>query len=149
MTPERIPEGSRVDRRRFLKVALGGAAGVVVVGVAGFELVSHGVLPGQQKLDELDGACSVGSPPLTFSTPGPSTSGSPFSKARNRTVGYTIAYPPGHGQGHSLPMIVLLHGFGGNHTDAVAGMTPEQAVALHVGGHPLPPMAMVTVGCAV
>lgn len=39
----------------------------------------------------------------------------------------------------------MLHGFGGNHTDAVAGMSPAQAIALHVDGHPLPPMAMVTV----
>ncbi|MGD0312610.1 MAG: alpha/beta hydrolase-fold protein [Acidimicrobiales bacterium] len=145
MPPESTPEGSKIDRRKFLKVALGGAAGVVVAGAAGFELVSHGVLPGKQRLDELDGACSVPSPPLAFSTPGPSVSGSFFSKARSRTVGYTIAHPPGHGQGSSLPLIVMLHGFGGNHTDAVAGMTPAQAVALHVDGHPLVPMAMVTV----
>jgi fermentation-respiration switch protein FrsA (DUF1100 family) len=145
MATERNPEGSKVDRRRFLKAALGGTAVVVVAGAAGFELVSHGVLPGQQKLDELDGACSVGSPEVTFSMPGPSMSGSFHSKARNRTVGYAIAYPPGHGQGDSLPLIVMLHGFGGNHTNAVAGMTPAQAIALHVDGHPLTPMAMATV----
>jgi fermentation-respiration switch protein FrsA (DUF1100 family) len=145
MAPDRTPEGSKVDRRRFLKAAFGGAAVVVVAGATGFELVSHGVLPGKQKLDELDGACSVSSPPLTFSTAGPSMSGSFDSKARNRTVGHTIAYPPGHGQGSSLPLIIMLHGFGGNHTNAVAGMTPAQAIALHVDGHPLPPMAMATV----
>jgi predicted esterase len=39
----------------------------------------------------------------------------------------------------------MLHGFGGNHTDALAGMSPAQAVALRVGGARLPPMAMVTV----
>jgi hypothetical protein len=144
MEPERTPERSEVNRRRFLKAAMGGAA-VVVAGTAGFELVSHGFLPGRQKLDELDGACSVGSPPLTFSTPGPSMSGSFDSKARNRTVGYTIAYPPGHGPGSSLALIVMLHGFGGNHTNAVAGMTPAQAIALHLEGHLLPPMAMTTV----
>ena len=145
MATEHAPEGSRFDRRRFLRAALGGTAFVVVAGAAGFELVSHGVLPGQQKLDELDGACSVASPALTFSAPGPAMSGSFDSKARNRTVGYTIAYPPGHDQGTSLPLIVMLHGFGGNHTNAVAGMTPAQAIALHVDGHTLPPMAMATV----
>ncbi len=72
-------------------------------------------------------------------------SGSFNSNARNRQVGFTIAYPPGHGPGSSLPLIVMLHGFGGNHTDAIVGMTPAQAVALHVDGHQLPPMAMVTV----
>jgi pimeloyl-ACP methyl ester carboxylesterase len=39
----------------------------------------------------------------------------------------------------------MLHGYGGNHTDALSGMMPSEAVALVVDGHPLPPMAMVTV----
>jgi pimeloyl-ACP methyl ester carboxylesterase len=39
----------------------------------------------------------------------------------------------------------MLHGFGANHTDALVGMTPAQAMALRVGGEPLAPMAMVTV----
>jgi pimeloyl-ACP methyl ester carboxylesterase len=124
---------------------LGGVAAVIAAGATGLELVSHGVLPGQQRLDRIEGGCSVPRPPLRFSTPGPSISGTFYSRARNRTVGYTIAYPPGHGEGSSLPLIVMLHGFGGNHSHAVAGMSPAQAMALHVGGSPLPPMAMVTV----
>ena len=59
--------------------------------------MEHGVLPGKQTLDELDGACSASSPALTFVTAGPSKSGRFFSAARNRTVGYTIAYPRGMG----------------------------------------------------
>ncbi len=118
---------------------------VVVAGSTGFELVSHGVLPGKQRLDELDGACSVSHPPFTFAPLGPSLSGSFFSKARNRSVGYTLAYPPGHAPGAALPLIVMLHGFGGNHRTALADMSPAQAVALRVDGHPLTPMAMVTV----
>jgi len=139
------PGPRRWSRRRLLSVGLGGAAVVVVAGVTGFELVSHGVLPGQQRLDELDGACSVDVPELSYSTQGPSTSGTFFSSARNRTVGYTIAWPPGHGRGTLLPLVVMLHGFGGNHTDALAGMSPAQAVALHVDGRRLPAMALVTV----
>ncbi len=145
VTSEDPPEAPKVDRRRFVKAALGGAAVVVAAGAVGIELVSHGVLPGKEKLDELDGACSVASPPLRFSTPGPALSGSFDSEARHRSVGYTIAYPPGHRPGSALPLIVMLHGFGGNHTDAVAGMTPVQALALRVDGQSLPPMAMVTV----
>jgi predicted peptidase len=118
---------------------------VAAAGASGFELVSHGVLPGKQKLDDLDGACSVSVPPLKYSPPGDSRSGTFFSEARSTQVGYTIAYPPGQGPGSSLALIVMLHGFGGNHTDAVAGMTPAQALALKVDGGPLPPMAMVTV----
>jgi len=143
--PSTSTDDPGLSRRRFLKFGLGGAAVVVAAGATGIELVSHGVLPGKQKLDELDGACSVNSPPLSYSTPGPSVSGTFYSEARGTTVGYTIAYPPGQGPGSSLPLIVMLHGFGGNHTDAVVGMTPAQALAVHVAGHPLPPMAMVTV----
>ena len=44
-----------------------------------------------------------------------------------------------------LPLVVMLHGFGADHTSAVAGMSPARALALEVGGRALPPMAMVTV----
>jgi len=39
----------------------------------------------------------------------------------------------------------MLHGEGATHANALTSMSPEQAVALEVGGRPLPPMAMVTV----
>ena len=43
----------------------------------------------------------------------------------------------------------MLHGFDGNHENALFGLTPAQALALRVAGTPLPPMALVTVdgGC--
>jgi S-formylglutathione hydrolase FrmB len=118
---------------------------VIVGGVAGLELVNHGVLPGKQILDQLDGACSVPAPTLSFATVAPSESGRFFSSARRRSVGYTIAYPPGHGPGDRLPLVVMLHGFGDDHTSALKGMTPAQAVALRWDGAALTPMALVTV----
>ena len=118
---------------------------VVVAGATGFELVNHGVLPGKQLLDQIDGACSVPPPALSFAPTGPSESGNFYSSARRRTVGYTIAYPPSHGPGDQLALIVTLHGFGNNHATALFGMSPAQAVALRDGGSPLRPMAMVTV----
>lgn len=133
------------SRRKFLTWGLSGAAMVAAAGAVGVELVSHGVLPGKQTLDQLDGTCDVAIPPLGFSPVGPTQSGTFHSSARGRTVGYAIAYPPGHRPGGPLPLVVMLHGFGGNHSDAVAGMSPAQALALHVDGRPLPPMAMVTV----
>ena len=60
-------------------------------------------------------------------------------------MGYTIAWPPGTAPGTPLPLTVMLHGYGADHTNALTGMTPAQAVALVVDGRPLPPMAMVTV----
>jgi enterochelin esterase-like enzyme len=142
---EDVAGDPRWSRRRVLAVGLGAAAAVVAAGGSGVELVSQGVLPGKNLLDKLDGACSVPSPPLAFSPLGPSFSSTLHSRARNRTVGYTIAYPPAHRVGDELPLVVMLHGYGANHTSALAGITPAQAVALKVHGRPLAAMAMVTV----
>jgi len=122
------------------------AMGFAVVaggGFGGLELVKHGVLPGHGLLDELEGACSIASPTEHFFSVGPSISGEFFSRARARTVGYTIAYPPGVRPGARLPLVVVLHGFGGNHIHALSGMTLAQALALKIGGHKLAPMALV------
>ena len=79
-------------RRRVLAAGLGGATALLAAGVTGVELVDHGVLPGKAKLDALDGACSVPRPVLVYSPRGPSFSGTFYSNARRRTVGYTLAY---------------------------------------------------------
>ena len=139
------PASARVTRRRLLYWLSGGIGAVVVGATAGVELVNHGVLPGKQILDQLDGACSVPTPTLAFAALGPSESGRFFSGARRRSVGYTIAYPPGHGPGDELPLVVMLHGFGDDHTTALKGMTPAQAVAMRWNGQLLAPMALVTV----
>jgi enterochelin esterase-like enzyme len=142
--PESIVPTS--PRRLFLRYTLASVAALAAAGAAGVELVDHGVLPGKGMLDSLDGACSVPAPDLApYAPPGPSLSGTFYSRARNQIVGYTIAYPPGHRPGDRLPLVIMLHGYGGNHTNAVSGMTPAQALALRVNGEPLAPMAMVTV----
>jgi hypothetical protein len=87
----RAPRGGWT-RRQVLGASGGGLAVLAVAGTAGLDLVSRGVLPGQQVLDRLDGACSVARPPMIFSAPGPAVSGSFFSRARRRVVGYTIAW---------------------------------------------------------
>jgi S-formylglutathione hydrolase FrmB len=136
---------ARPSRRRLLRYGLVGAAVVLAAGVGGFELVNRGVLPGKTMLDDLDGACAVPTADLTsYAAAGPERSGTFYSAARRQSVGYTIAYPPGHRPGARLPLVVMLHGYGGNHTDALSGMSPAQALALRVSGTPLSPMAMVT-----
>jgi pimeloyl-ACP methyl ester carboxylesterase len=132
------------------RLVLAAAVGTLVVGAGtgtGYELVSHEVLPGKSVLDRLDGACTVGSAGFSFVRPlGPSVSGSFRSSARGRDVGYSIGYPPGHRPGEELPLVVMLHGSGGSHLTALAGLTPSSAVALRgSGGRALPPMALVTV----
>src|SRR6185436_14839165 len=143
MTPN--GPGSRWSRRRVLTLGLAPVAVLACAGAGGAELVSRGVLPGRSLLEELDGTCSVPAPPLDFAPPGLSADGTFYSAARRRIVGYTIAYPPGHRRGDELPLVVVLHGYGGNHANALAGMSPAQAVALKSGGRPGFPMALVTV----
>lgn len=111
----------------------------------GAELINSGVLPGRQYLDWLDGACLVRVPPMSFGPLGPQHTGTFYSGARRRTVGYTIAYPPGHRPGAELPLVVGLHGYGGNHVNAFGWHSPAQVLALRVNGRPLTPMAIVTV----
>lgn len=136
-----------LSRRALLGAGLGVTA-AAAAGFTGFELIEHGVIPGKSKLDVLTGACALPAPDLsTYARPGPQVSGTFRSAARNRSVGYTIGYPPGHrpGAGDSLPLVIMLHGEGGDHRTALTSLTPAQAVALRPGGRPLPPMALVTV----
>jgi pimeloyl-ACP methyl ester carboxylesterase len=134
-----------VQRRHFLKWIVGGVGAVIVLGAAGFELVNHGVLPGKQMLDEIDGGCSVPATTLSFRSVGRNESGRFFSKARRRSVGYTIGYPPGYQTGDALSLIVMLHGYGQTHASALVGMTPAQAMAIDINGAAIAPMALVTV----
>jgi pimeloyl-ACP methyl ester carboxylesterase len=133
-------DAPRWTRRRVLACGLGGAAAAAL---AGFELIAHGALPGKQALDELDGACSVSSPAETFLPVGPSTSARFYSRARNRNVGYTIAYPPGHAPGSKLPLGIVLHAFGGNHTSTFGGLSLARALAANSNRRGLAPIALV------
>jgi enterochelin esterase-like enzyme len=52
--------------------------------------------------------------------PGPTVSGTFSSSYRHQDVGYALSYPPGAEPGHPLPVLVTLHGRGGDHTTAFA-----------------------------
>ncbi len=140
-----VPATRNAGRRRFLRYAAGAVVVAAAVAVGAVELIEQGDLPGKSALDQLDGACDVAAPDFTpYAKPGPQYSGTFYSKARSTTVGYTVGYPPGHGPGDHLPLILMLHGYGFNHANALSGLTPAQALALSVNGLPLPPMALVT-----
>jgi pimeloyl-ACP methyl ester carboxylesterase len=140
----RVGDGTpqRLTRRSLLACGIGGFIGAAF---AGFELIEHGVLPGKQTLDALAGGCSVSGPALTFVAPGPSHTGRFFSARRHRVVGYTIAYPPGHGPGSDLPLAISLHGFGGNHASGFGSVSLASALAGREHGRPLEPIALVSV----
>lgn len=142
MGPDELTPRATWSRKRFL---IGGVGGVIAVCVGVGELVDHGVLPGKTRIEALLGACSVSGPELTFAEPGRSVEGSFYSRARGLRVGYTIAYPPGHGPGSRLPLVLSLHGNGGNHASGLGGIPLVKALAARQAGRPLPPMAAVAV----
>lgn len=139
----RRPRG--LTRRTVLKSVVAGIGVVAVAGVTGVELVAHGLLPGKQTLDQLSGGCDTAPTVPSFAPLGPSLSGQFSSKARRRSVGYTIAYPPHHHVGDELPLVVVLHGLSNNHHTALFGMSPAQAVAITHHGAAMNPVALVTV----
>ena len=98
-----------------------------------------GELPGKHYLEQLDGACSVAIPEESFAASGPTVTGRFFSHARGREVGYLIAYPPGHGPGDHLPLGLLLHASGGDHSSHLGRFTPAHALA----GDGISPLALV------
>lgn len=114
----------RIPRRAAL-LSLGSAAAVAGLGVAGFELVDHAVLPGKGRLDEALGRCDAVTPDAPHADAPPLVTGTFASAARGRAVAYALSYPPGHGPGAALPVCLALHGFGSN-----------AAAAAGTGGYP-------------
>jgi enterochelin esterase-like enzyme len=132
-----------MSRRRALKWGLGGAAAAVAAGAGGVELVLRGVVPGHAALSRITGACHVPAATPSLASGSTSSSGQFFSKARNRTVAYSIACPPGWTPGQPLALVVVLHGFGRDHGHALSGLSLADAAALQVDGGPPARMALV------
>lgn len=135
-------DGARqiITRRRLFA---GGVVGGSAVIAGAIELVNTGTLPGKTLLDRIDGACDVPGPAETFAHSGQTVTGGFFSRARNRTVAYTIAYPPGRVPGSRLSLVVYLYGDGGDHTSPLGNYTLAQTLAAHTTAGPLPPIALV------
>jgi enterochelin esterase-like enzyme len=131
-----------LSRRQLLGAGIGGLAGLAVIGAGGVELVDSGVLPGKSVLNQLDGACSVPAPAVRFVTPGPTIAGAFYSRARQREVGFSVTYPPGHRPGSDLPLIINLHAYGGNYRSALGRFGAGRALAMRIAGRRLPPMAV-------
>jgi hypothetical protein len=115
----------------------------VAAGAVGVELVLRDVVPGHTALSRITGACDVPAAAPSLSPGATSRSGQFFSKARNRTVHFTVAYPPGSAPGQPLGLAVVLHGFGRDHGHAFSGLSLADAAALQVDGRPPARMALL------
>jgi len=123
-----------VTRRTFLLGALGTAvlaAGGAVVAI------EDGVLPGRTRLADLTGACDVDGFPATGPV-GAITSGRFASSARGRDVGWSLALPPGHTAPTGLPVTLILHGRGDDHSSGFTQLKLHQFLAAYTraGGTP-------------
>ena len=131
-----------LTRRALLRT--GAAAGVA--GVATVAALETGVIPGRARVHDALGL--TGPDGVVPDVPaGPVVSGSFDSFGRRTKVGYSVIYPDGYDASAALPVVLVLHGRGGDHTSAINDLgidryltatvragTPAFAVATVDGG---------------
>jgi enterochelin esterase-like enzyme len=96
-----------------------------------------GVLPGRARVHGalgLSGEDGV----VPDIEPGPVVSGSFESAARRTTVGWTVMYPRGQKADAPLPVVLMLHGRGGDHTSAINDLGADRYLAAAVQGGTAP-----------
>jgi S-formylglutathione hydrolase FrmB len=121
-----------VARRTLLLGGLGSAVLAVAGGYAGVE---SGVLPGRLRLAQMTGQCDVdATPPAGGAVV---ESGSFASSARHCVVGWSLATPAGT-TAEGLPVAIVLHGRGDDHTSAFTNVKLHDFRAAYVssGGTP-------------
>lgn len=125
-----------LSRRTFLFTG-------AVVGFAGVSLVETGVVPGRTRLHDLLGLTGEdGVAPDV--QPGPVESGSFESAARRTRVGWTVIYPYGYQPNAPLPVVLMLHGRGGDHTSTISDLNADRYLTAAVQAG-TPPFALAAV----
>jgi S-formylglutathione hydrolase FrmB len=117
-----------VSRRVFLLGALGTA---VLAGTGSFIAIEDDVLPGRIRLAELAGTCDVDAQPPSGPV-GTIKTGTFRSTARHRDVGWSLALPPSRSSASDLPVVLVLHGRGGDHTTGFAQLGLHRFLAAHI-----------------
>lgn len=140
MPGERVRRSRPLSRRGLLLGSTGvGLGAVTAVGVG----VERGVLPGRPRVQHLLGLNGADGT-IPDVTPGPLVEGSFVSRARGgRATGWTLAMPPPglpeRPQGPReapLPVLVELHGMGGDHRASFGGaLGLEYFLAAEVARH--------------
>lgn len=123
------------------RILLRTGAAATIAGVAAVAGLETGVIPGRAKVHDVLGLS--GPDGVVPDVPsGPVESGTFESAARRTTVGYSIIRPPG--SSGELPVVLALHGRGGDHTSAIGdlGMDRYLTAAMQSG---TPPFAVATV----
>ncbi len=128
------------SRRRFL---VGGAATVAVVGAAGAGLVEADVLPGRARLHA---ALGLDGPDGTIPDVEPGDRHDAVLDVPDGTarLGWSVVVPPGHELTDPLPVIVALHGRGGDHDTAFSSLGLDRFLAQAVADG-APPAAIASI----
>jgi enterochelin esterase-like enzyme len=126
-----------VSRRWMLAGGIGVAA-LAAVGGAGYGLVQAGVLPGRYQLDSVLGACGD-DPGVPDVASGPVTTERFYSRYRKRTVRMIVMRPPRITG--PVPVVLALHGTGGDAASAVSLGYPAYLAAAVAAG--VPPFCVV------
>jgi S-formylglutathione hydrolase FrmB len=101
------------------------------------------VLPGRTRVHDVLGL--TGEDGVVPEVPaGPVESGSFASAARRTTVGWTVMYPHGQRSDARLPVVLVLHGRGGDHTSAINDLGADRYLTAAVQAG-TPPFALATV----
>ena len=115
-----------ISRRAVIAAGLGVAATGSAAGA--FGLVETGVLPGKYRLARVLGAC--GSPPQPPRGPAPARQETAFWSAyRRRMVRMVTLVPAGAASARGLPVVVALHGLGGDAAATASHLGPAMTTA--------------------
>jgi S-formylglutathione hydrolase FrmB len=128
-----------LSRRALLRTA----AAAAVTSAATVTALESGVLPGRARIHNAVGL--NGPDGVVPDVPaGPVVSGTFESVARGTTVGYTVMYPDGQRPDAHLPVALVLHGRGGDHTSAINDLGADRYLTDIVRSG-TPPFALATV----
>lgn len=130
-----------LTRRGALIAGLGGLAAVVAGGGTAYGLVEADVLPGRIRLDRALGRC--GDLPSAPSATATVHQARYRSRARHAEVGWSLIQPAGRPLA-GLPVVVVLHGLGGDHASAVTDLALPQYLGQAMTRTPTP-YALLTV----
>lgn len=132
-----IMTGAGPSRRAVLGA---GALGAAVLAAGGLAGVESGALPGTDTVDGWLGRLPSGVP---HDRPGPRLGGTFDSARRGAPTGWTVALPPGTAP-DGLPVLVVLHGRGGDHRSAFDDLHLDRFLAAAVR-HGVAPFAIASV----
>jgi hypothetical protein len=117
-----------LSRRTLL---LGAVSTAALAATGSVIAIEDGALPGRIRLAEALGACDVDATPPSGAVGG-ITTGHFTSSARHREVGWSLALPPGHDDPSGLPVALVLHGLGGDHSTGFAQLRLHEFLAAYV-----------------